>query len=296
MWNELKYKVECGDRKALARAISLLENGTENELELLQSLQQHETPLIGITGPPGAGKSTLTDALIESFIQQQKKIGVLCIDPSSPFTSGALLGDRIRMQNWYNHPDVFIRSLASRGNSGGVNPKIIEITSIMQAAGFDYILIETVGAGQNEVEIAGIANTTIVVLVPEYGDEIQSLKSGLMEIADIFVVNKSDKPNATKFANSLRLTISLFNVKKTVPVIETVATDKQGIDVLIKGIENNLSTEDTDKQAWLFAQKAFYLLREKRMQNTSVPQLKKEITEALAQRNFNLYSFVAKHM
>ncbi|MEO8711693.1 MAG: methylmalonyl Co-A mutase-associated GTPase MeaB, partial [Parafilimonas sp.] len=292
MLNELKYKVESGDRKALARAISLLENDNENEFELLQSVQQRQTPLIGITGPPGAGKSTLTDALIESFIQQGKKIGVLCVDPSSPFTSGALLGDRIRMQNWYNHKDVFIRSLASRGNAGGVNPKIIEITTIMQAAGFDYILIETVGAGQNEVEIAGIANTTIVVLVPEYGDEIQSLKSGLMEIADIFVVNKSDKSNAASFANSLRKTISSFNIKKAVPVIETSAISKHGIDMLVKEILNQLSVENSEKKSLLLAQKAFYLIREKRMQNLSVLQLKKEIEIALEQNDFNLYAFV----
>jgi LAO/AO transport system kinase len=296
MWNELRHKIETGNRKALARAITFVENNSNEAFEALQSFQQKQIPLIGITGPPGAGKSTLTDALIENFLQQNKKVGVLCVDPSSPFTSGALLGDRIRMQTWYNHPDVFIRSLASRGNPGGVNPNIIEITTLMQASDFDYIIIETVGAGQNEVEIAGIANATVVVLIPEYGDEIQSLKSGLMEIADIFVVNKSDKPNAAHFANSLRQTIASFNVKKNVPVVETVATTKQGIDILMKEILNNLSVENTDKQSALLAQKAFYLLREKRMQSTSLLQLKNEITEALAMNNFNLYAFVAKQL
>ena len=296
MLDALKNKIETGDRKALARAITLVENYNDNTFEILQTFQQKQVPLIGITGPPGAGKSTLTDALIETLIQQQKKIGVLCVDPSSPFTSGALLGDRIRMQSWYNHPDVFIRSLASRGNPGGVNPNIIEIITLMQATDFDFIIIETVGAGQNEVEIAGIANTTVVVLIPEYGDEIQSLKSGLMEIADIFVVNKSDKPNAAKFANSLRQTISSFNIKKNVPVVETVASTKHGIDILAKEIVQQLSVQNTEKQSWLLAQKAFYLLREKRMRKTSIHQLQKEIAESLAENKFNLYAFVAKQL
>ncbi|MEP6467405.1 MAG: methylmalonyl Co-A mutase-associated GTPase MeaB [Parafilimonas sp.] len=296
MLNELKYKIETGNKKALARAITLVENNNNNSFEILQSFQQKQIPLIGITGPPGAGKSTLTDALIENFIQQKKKVGVLCVDPSSPFTSGALLGDRIRMQSWYNHPDVFIRSLASRGNPGGVNPNIIEIITLMQAADFDYIIIETVGAGQNEVEIAGIANVTVVVLIPEYGDEIQSLKSGLMEIADIFAVNKSDKPNASKFANSLRRTIASFNIKKDVPVVETVASTKQGVDILAKEILLQLHNENSDKQSWLLAQKAFYLIRGKRMQNISVHQLKNEIVQLLQQTDFNLYMFIKTHL
>src|SRR5438477_713666 len=175
MWNDLLKEIKNNNAKALARAISLIENEHQGYFEFLQSLSILNTPLIGITGPPGAGKSTLTDALIENIVKQHKKVGVLCIDPSSPFNSGALLGDRIRMSTWYNHPDVFIRSLASRGNVGGVNPKIVEITSLMQAAGFDYIIIETVGAGQNEVEIAGIADETIVVLIPDSGDEFKNL-------------------------------------------------------------------------------------------------------------------------
>src|SRR5262249_37535052 len=146
--------------------------------------------------PPGAGKSTLTDALIGEAIKQDKKVAVLCVDPSSPFNRGALLGDRVRMSEWYNHPKVFIRSLASRGSLGGLHPKIIEITELIKASLFDYIFIETVGVGQSEVEIAGLADVTVVVTVPESGDEIQTMKAGLMEIADIFVVNKADRPDA----------------------------------------------------------------------------------------------------
>ena len=195
MWQQLLQQIIDGDIKALARSISLVENEVEGYEELLQSLPQNNSAtIIGITGPPGAGKSTLTDALIGSLISEEKKIGVLCVDPSSPFNLGALLGDRIRMSEWYNNPNVFIRSLATKGSLGGLHPKIIEITDVMKVAGYNYIIIETVGVGQSEVEIAGLADVTVVVLVPEGGDVIQTMKAGLMEIADIFVVNKSDRP------------------------------------------------------------------------------------------------------
>lgn len=179
--------------KSLARNISFIENEVSGYEQILLNLSPSSTKITGITGAPGAGKSTITDLLINEFIKDGKKVGVLCVDPSSPFNYGALLGDRLRMSDWYNHPDVFIRSLASRGNLGGLNPKIIEITDLMKSSSFDHIIIETVGVGQSEVEIAGLADTTVVVLVPEGGDEIQTMKAGVMEIADIFVVNKSDR-------------------------------------------------------------------------------------------------------
>lgn len=293
MWQTLLDKIKNNNSKALARCISLIENEQEGYYEFLQSLTNLNTPIIGITGPPGAGKSTLTDVLIEGFLQEQKKIGVLCIDPSSPFNNGALLGDRIRMNRWHNNENVFIRSLASRGNVGGVNPKIIEITSLMQAAGFDYIIIETVGAGQSEVEIAGVADVTVVVLIPDSGDDIQALKSGLMEIADVFAVNKSDRPGADIFTKNLRNTLMFYNA--SVDVISTIAVSKQGIDELIKAIENKIQHISTNKKTMLLAQKAFYIIREMRMQNISKEQLKTEIDQLAASEDFNLYTFVKNY-
>ena len=169
MWQQYLYQIQQGDVKALARCISLVENEVPGYELLLQSLPSNNQPVIGITGPPGAGKSTLTDALIGSLIEGGKKVAVLCIDPSSPFNLGALLGDRIRMSDWYNNPNVFIRSLATRGSLGGLHPKIIEITDLIKAAPIDYIIVETVGVGQSEIEIAGLADITVVVVVLESG-------------------------------------------------------------------------------------------------------------------------------
>ena len=209
MWSDLFDQIKNNNIKALSRAVSLVENGYKDYENFLKLIPLSNKKITGITGPPGAGKSTIVDCLIQEFVDQKKKVAVLCIDPSSPFTRGALLGDRIRMSTWYNNPDVFIRSLASRGNTGGLHPKIIEITDVIKAAPFDEIIIETVGAGQTETEIAALADTSIVVLVPEAGDDIQNMKAGLMEIADIFVVNKADRPDADRFVKNLLAMLSL---------------------------------------------------------------------------------------
>jgi LAO/AO transport system kinase len=294
MWNDLSTEIKNTNRKALTRTISLIENEHEGYFSFLQSLENLNTPIIGITGAPGAGKSTLTDALIEIFLRNDKSIGVLCIDPSSPFNNGALLGDRIRMNRWFNNKNVFIRSLASRGNVGGVNPKIIEITSVMQAAGFDYIIIETVGTGQNEVEIAGIADVTVVVLIPDSGDDIQTLKSGLMEIADIFVVNKSDRENAAGFTKNLHAALSFYT--NDIPVIQTVAVAKTGIDALATSIENKLQTISHNKRTTLLAQKAFYIIREMRMKNISKEKLANEIMQAAEKKGFSFFKFISDYV
>lgn len=296
MWQELLAQVQEGNIKALARSISLVENEHPGYEKLLQSLPPSQSKIIGITGPPGAGKSTLVDALIGELLSNGRKVAVVCVDPSSPFNHGAVLGDRIRMSDWYTHKNVFIRSLATRGSMGGLHPKIIEITDLLKAFHFDHIIVETVGVGQSEVEIAGLADVTVVVVVPEAGDEIQTMKAGLMEIADMFVVNKADRPDADMFVRNLRLMLAPSFSKKSaeVPVIKTVASKKEGIKELAEKIEQLLSASGTnDKTSWLMAEKAFYLIGQKRMKDIDKHRLKAEIENAVQQGNFNLYQFIA---
>ena len=296
MWDQLLQEIKQGNIKSLARTISLVENEYEGYFNLLQQLPQSPSKIIGITGPPGAGKSTITDALIAEIVSRKKKVGVLCVDPSSPFNFGALLGDRIRMSEWYNHPDVFIRSLASRGSLGGLHPKIIEISDIMKAAVFDYIIIETVGVGQSEVEIAGLAHTTVVVVVPEAGDEVQTMKAGLMEIADIFVVNKADRPDADQFVRNLRwmLMPSTKEIVAEIPVIKTIASQKLGIGELFEKIVEHLALVDcTERKFLLLAERAYHLIQQYRMKNISKAALKQQIQENTA---FNLYQFIQQYI
>lgn len=298
MWQQLLSEIKKGDVKALARAITLTENEFEGYESFLQMLPASPVPVIGITGPPGAGKSTLVDGLIGEIIKQNKKVAVLCVDPSSPFNLGALLGDRIRMSNWYNHPNVFIRSLATRGSLGGLHPKIIEITDILKTAPFDYIIAETVGVGQSEVEIAGLADTTVVVVVPEGGDEIQTMKAGLMEIADIFVVNKSDRPDADMFVKNLRqmLAPSFFNRAYEVPVIKTVASANKGTDELLEKIIQHQQRHLTnERKSYLLAEKAYQLIQNKRMKEIDKKQLKEDIREKMKDASFNLYQYAEKN-
>ncbi len=292
MWSIFAEKLIAGDIKSLARCISLVENETAGYEEFMQTLPGNENSvIIGITGPPGAGKSTLTDALIEKLIEENKKVAVLCIDPSSPFNLGALLGDRIRMSEWHNNPNVFIRSLATRGSLGGLNPKIIEISDIIKSAGFDYIIIETVGVGQSEIEIAGLADITIVVLVPESGDEIQTMKAGLMEIADVFVINKSDRPGANTFVNNLRqmLAPAFKNKDHEIPIIQTIADQKKGIEEL-KEIILFSHKDNKEKKQWLLVEKIYQMIQKKRKKDVDKSELYLQIQEQ--QKDFNLYRFI----
>lgn len=296
MWEDLLKDIQQGNTKALARSISLVENEVDEYQWLLQHLPASPASIIGITGPPGAGKSTLVDGLIGEMVAQDKKVGVLCVDPSSPFNLGALLGDRIRMSEWYNHPGVFIRSLATRGSLGGLHPKIIEIAELVKAAGFDQIIIETVGVGQSEIEIAGLADTTVVVIVPEAGDEVQTMKAGLMEIADIFVVNKADRPDADMFVKNLRLMLApaFHHSTAEIPVIKTVASQKEGIAELFEKIlYHQQHVQHTDRKYWLLAEKAFHLIQQYRMRDIDKGGLKKEL-EASGEKN--LYQFVKKYL
>ncbi len=294
MWQNLFHELQQGDARALARTISLVENRIEGYEELLQQLPQLNSSIIGITGPPGAGKSSLVDALIGEIVQQNKRVGVLCVDPSSPFNLGALLGDRIRMSEWYEHPNVFIRSLATRGSLGGLHPMIIEIADVMKAAGFDHIIVETVGVGQSEIEIAGLADVTVVVVVPEAGDEVQTMKAGLMEIADVFVVNKSDRPDADTFVRNLRqmLAPAFHHQQHTIEILKTVATTKVGVSALYSTIEKRLQqTQTSEKKFWLLAEKAYHLIQQKRMKDISKSNLLQLIKN---EENFNLYQFVTR--
>ena len=293
MWQQQITEIKAGNTKTLARCISYIENEVTGYEDLLQQLPPSQTPIIGITGPPGAGKSTLVDALIGLLVQEERSVAVICVDPSSPFNLGALLGDRIRMSEWYNNPKVFIRSLATRGSLGGLHPKIIEISDLMKLAGFNYIIVETVGVGQSEIEIAGLADMTIVVVVPEAGDEVQTMKAGLMEIADVFVVNKADRPGADIFVKNLRLMLApaFHNHTMPVPVIKTIASQKEGIAELLKTITESLShVKNNDKRSWLLAEKAFHLIQQKKMMVIDKTMLKQKIEEA--GKDFNLYAFI----
>ena len=229
----LKKDVAEGNFNSIARVISSIENEIAGADDFLATLNPNFVPVIGITGPPGAGKSTLISGLIGNYILQNKKIAIISVDPSSVKHKGALLGDRIRMKDWYLHPSVYIRSLASRLHLGGLVKSIHKITKFLKSTGFDIVILETVGVGQSEVEVASVANVTLLVLVPEAGDDIQMMKSGLFEVANIFVVNKSDRADAKKFLSHLTTSLNdRMQSGEKIGIIETIANTGQGIEAL----------------------------------------------------------------
>lgn len=228
------------DRAALSRVISYVENQKGEYQELLARLYPHtgQTYKIGITGPPGAGKSTITDRICSELASREKELGIIAVDPTSPFTGGALLGDRIRMQGLALLPNVFIRSMATRGSTGGLAQTTSEVSQVLDAFGEDYILIETVGVGQAELDVADLCDTTVVVLVPESGDSVQVMKAGLMEIGDVFVVNKSDRLGAERLVSELEMFLEIRGHRDGwgIPVVATQALNNVGMDTLLDRI------------------------------------------------------------
>lgn len=271
--NNLVEKIRASDKRSIAKALTIIENESEGNEKLLKGLYKFtgKAHRIGITGPPGAGKSTVTNCLLKLMNEKGMKTGVIAVDPTSPFTGGALLGDRIRMQDSGLLENVFIRSMATRGSLGGLCKNVVEACDVLDASGKDFIIIETVGVGQSELDIAQTADTTIVVLVPESGDSVQAMKAGLMEIADIFVLNKSDREGADAVAATIKNIIHLKPPTPdnwTIDVLKTTANKNTGIEELFEKILEHKS----------HLQKSGYL-KTKRQQH-----LKKKITELLTNK------------
>lgn len=267
------------NRRAVARAITRIENGLDGADALVDALYPHTGRAwrLGITGPPGAGKSTLTDRLIGHFRETGRSVGVVAVDPSSPFTGGALLGDRVRLSERLGDDGVFYRSLAARGAGGGLSEATEAACDVLDAAGFDVVLVETVGVGQGELDVAEAADTVAVVLVPESGDAIQAMKAGLMEIADVFCVNKADHPDANALVGALRSTLRLRTPREddawTPPVVKTVATETGGIEGLAEALEAH--------RAWLHEGGRWEARREARLRRRV-----RRLVEADWQRRF----------
>ncbi|MCC6252836.1 MAG: methylmalonyl Co-A mutase-associated GTPase MeaB [Bacteroidia bacterium] len=295
---ELLKGLQEGDFRTIGRCLTLVENDLPGSKELLSSMTiNSHTPIIGITGPPGAGKSSLVNAIIEVLTKQNKRVGIIAVDPTSPFNLGSILGDRVRMSEHFNNSNVYIRSVATRGSLGGLSAKIIEISDTLRASNFDLILVETVGVGQSEIEIVGLADVTVLVLVPEAGDEIQQLKSGVMEIADVFVVNKADRPGAEIYFNNLSNLLRVGASYKQKPeVVKTTATQKEGVEELVESLYKVLSKKNNQLKIFLLAEKAYKLIQNEKMKNINKQDLQQVLGNEIHKENFNLYAFVQTYI
>jgi LAO/AO transport system kinase len=288
--------IRSGDVRALARAISTIEDGAQESQALLKALFPFSgrARVIGLTGAPGAGKSTLVDQLAREYRKQQRTVGIIAVDPTSPYTGGAILGDRIRMQAHHADPGIYIRSMATRGFLGGLARATTDVATVLDASGKDLVLIETVGVGQDEVDIVRLADITVVILVPGMGDDVQTIKAGIMEIADIFVINKSDREGAERVEREIRAmqTLALRKDKWTPPIVKTVAVEGKGMAELAAaaaGYEEFLSRQDLllKKKISNWRERLIEMLREallqrllsERMQDHEIGRLAEEIAE-----------------
>jgi LAO/AO transport system kinase len=305
--DELLQEFFKGDIRALSRVITRVENRSVDSLEILRQLFPHtgKSQIIGITGSPGSGKSTLVDRLAVAYRKKERTLGIVAVDPSSPFTGGAILGDRIRMQTLGVDPGVYIRSMATRGNLGGLAAATADVVTVLDAVGKNPIIVETVGVGQDEIDIVKLAEVSIVVLVPGMGDDIQALKAGIMEIGDIFVINKCDRPGVDKMERAVLTVLSLAHRPDGwhPPIVKTIATEGAGIDELLENIEQfsvfyRESAARSQKKQDAERQRLMTLLRERLVQtaveqifpNGELNNLVAEITE----RRQDPYSVVEK--
>lgn len=295
----LTERALAGERRAIARLISLVEDGGHQLAEVMSRLYSHtgDAYTIGITGSPGAGKSTLTERIVARARKDDRKVGVLAIDPSSPFSGGALLGDRVRMQGHATDPEVFIRSMATRGHLGGLALATPEAVRVLDAAGKDIVIIETVGVGQAEVEVTDACDTTVVVVNPGWGDAVQAAKAGLMEIADVFVVNKADRAGTRESVRELRQMLELSDAAWKPDIIETVATKDEGTDDLWTAIEKHRAYQD--EKGLLAARRRRRIEREiheivaeryRRRIDTNATELLSELTQQVQARTLDPYS------
>jgi LAO/AO transport system kinase len=282
-------QILAGDVRALARAATAIENRRPEALALLQELfpRTGRATVIGITGAPGAGKSTLVDQLARELRREQRQVGIVAVDPTSPFSGGAILGDRIRMQAHHTDPGVFIRSMATRGSLGGLAGATTDIALLLDAAGKDTILVETVGVGQDEIEIARLADVTIVVLVPGMGDDVQAIKAGIMEIADIFVINKSDRPGVDTLERELRalLGIGAGHEGWQPPILRVVATEGKGISEVLAAVRQfRQAGSNSSRRARLWAIRLREMLRERLLDRLSSEDLEAAAADVAARR------------
>ena len=276
----LSEKILTGDHRSIARLITQVENNEPEAVQTMKQLHPHtgNASIIGVTGVMGSGKSSLIYELAVAYRTQAKKVGIIAIDPSSPFSGGALLGDRIRMTELSNDEGVFIRSMGTRGMMGGLTSALYDVVEILDAAGMDIILIETVGVGQDEVDIVKIADTTLVVLIPGLGDSVQTIKAGLMEIADIFVVNKADKPGVEQTVAELESMLDLANnPERRIPIVATSAKDKKGIDQLLFQI--------TEHQLYLKKNQRFEQRRRLRYEAELIELIRKRLMDFIFDEN-----------